>query len=65
MDCGNWQVGHYILLSGGLVREGQCGVRAASGWHLMRKLLRFSVEAGKLKAMEAIELGPRGKSALP
>ena len=42
------------------LNPGACGHQ---GWHLMRTLLRFSVEAGKLKAMEAVELGPRGRGA--
>ena len=39
------------------LNPGACGHH---GWHLMRTLLRFSVEDGKLKAMDAVELGLRG-----
>jgi hypothetical protein len=42
------------------LNPGACGHH---GWHSMRTMLRFNVEAGKLSAMEAIELGPRGQSA--
>ncbi|MEZ5401090.1 MAG: metallophosphoesterase family protein [Bryobacteraceae bacterium] len=41
------------------MNPGACG---HTGWHSMRTLLRFSVLEGKLKAMEAIELGPRGRN---
>jgi putative phosphoesterase len=41
------------------LNPGACG---HTGWHLVRTLLRFTVEGGKLSAMEAIELGPRGRS---
>jgi uncharacterized protein len=38
------------------MNPGACGHK---GWHLVRTLLRFTVEAGKISAVEAIELGPR------
>jgi putative phosphoesterase len=44
------------------LNPGACGHH---GWHQTRTLLRFTVEAGKLKAMEAIELGPRGGRVKP
>lgn len=40
------------------MNPGACG---HSGWHKMRTLLRFSIEATKISAVEAIELGPRGR----
>lgn len=42
------------------LNPGACG---HVGWHAMRTVLRFTVESGKLSAMEAIELGARGRSA--
>lgn len=40
------------------LNPGACGHQ---GWHLVRTLLRFSVDGGVLKDMHAIELGPRGR----
>jgi uncharacterized protein len=37
------------------------GAAGHQGWHLVRTLLRFTVEQGKLSDMVAIELGPRGR----
>lgn len=42
------------------LNPGACG---RQGWHTVRTLLRFSIEAGKLSRMEAIELGPRSAQA--
>lgn len=39
------------------MNPGACGHH---GWRLMRTVLRFTVEAGNISAVEAIELGPRG-----
>ena len=39
------------------MNPGACG---HSGWHQMRTVLRFTVEQGKIRNVEAIELGPRG-----
>jgi hypothetical protein len=39
------------------VNPGACGHQ---GWHLVRTMLRFTVEVGKISGVEAIELGPRG-----
>ncbi len=36
------------------------GAAGRHGWHVMRTLLRFSIDAGKLKDLEVIELGKRG-----
>ncbi len=36
------------------------GAAGRHGWHQMRTLLRFSIDAGKLKDLEVIELGRRG-----
>lgn len=36
------------------------GAAGKEGFHKVRTLLRFSIEAGKVKDMEAIELGARG-----
>ena len=40
------------------LNPGACG---HTGWHLVRTMLRFTVEDGKLSQMEAIELGKRGR----
>ena len=40
------------------MNPGACGHQ---GWHLMRTLLRFTVADGKISALEAIELGARGR----
>ena len=40
------------------MNPGACG---HSGWHTIRTALRFSVEAGQITGVEAIELGPRGR----
>jgi uncharacterized protein len=40
------------------MNPGACGHH---GWHLVRTMLRFTVEAGKMSGIEAIELGPRGR----
>lgn len=37
------------------------GAAGHQGWHLMRTMLRFTIDAGKVSAVEAIELGPRGR----
>jgi putative phosphoesterase len=42
------------------MNPGACGHH---GWHLVRTLLRFNVQAGKISGVEAIELGPRGRKA--
>jgi len=44
------------------MNPGACG---HNGWHLMRTLLRFTVEAGKISDAQAIELGPRGRRPAP
>jgi putative phosphoesterase len=41
------------------MNPGACGYY---GWHNVRTLLRFSVEAGKISGLEAIELGPRSRT---
>ncbi len=41
------------------MNPGACG---HTGWHKVRTLLRFTVEGGKISSVEAIELGPRGRS---
>ena len=43
------------------MNPGACGHH---GWHLMRTVLRFTVEAGKISDLEAIELGPRGRRSV-
>jgi hypothetical protein len=40
------------------LNPGACGHH---GWHTVRTILRFTVEDGRLSAMEAIELGARGR----
>lgn len=41
------------------MNPGACG---RVGWHTVRTLLRFTVEAGKISDVAAIELGPRSKN---
>ena len=40
------------------MNPGACG---HNGWHVVRTLLRFTVEGGKISDVQAIELGPRGR----
>lgn len=40
------------------MNPGACG---HNGWHLVRTILRFRIESGKILGAEAIELGPRGR----
>jgi hypothetical protein len=40
------------------MNPGACG---HNGWHIVRTLLRFTVEAGKISGVQAIEPGPRGQ----
>jgi hypothetical protein len=40
------------------MNPGACG---HPGWHLVRTVLRFSVETGKISEVQAIELCPRGR----
>jgi len=42
------------------MNPGACGHH---GWHKIRTILRFTVEAEKISGVEAIELGPRGRKA--
>jgi putative phosphoesterase len=37
------------------------GAAGHNGWHMVRTVLRFEMEGGKLQNLEAIELGPRGR----
>jgi putative phosphoesterase len=39
------------------------GAAGYHGWHLVRTLVRFTVEEGKLSRVEAVELGPRSRKA--
>ncbi len=41
------------------MNPGACG---QYGWHTIRTVLRFTVDGGKFSGVEAIELGPRGRS---
>jgi putative phosphoesterase len=41
------------------MNPGACGHQ---GWHLIRTILRFTVEAGKISDVVATELGPRGRA---
>jgi len=43
------------------MNPGACG---HNGWHNVRTLLRFSIEAGKIFNIEAIELGLRGRTGM-
>lgn len=38
------------------------GAAGHHGWHTVRTILRFQIDAGKLGNMQAIELGARGRS---
>lgn len=49
-----------LTLSESAVYKGAAGHH---GWHKIRTLLRFKMEAAKLSGVEAIELGPRGRNA--
>jgi hypothetical protein len=40
------------------MNPGACG---HVGWHSVRTMLRFTVGAGKISGVEAIELGRRGR----
>jgi putative phosphoesterase len=40
------------------MNPGACGYY---GWHKVRTVLRFTIDGGKISAVEAIELGPRGR----
>lgn len=40
------------------INPGACG---REGWHKMKTILRFSIEAGQIKDLELIELGLRGE----
>lgn len=40
------------------------GAAGHHGWHKVRTVLRFEIEDGKVHNLEAIELGPRGRSGL-
>jgi putative phosphoesterase len=42
------------------MNPGACGHH---GWHLVRTILRFSVENSKISGLQAIELGPRGRKS--
>jgi putative phosphoesterase len=44
------------------MNPGACG---HNGWHLVRTLLRFTVESGKISTVQAVELGPRGRGKIP
>ena len=41
------------------LNPGACG---SHGWHKVRTVLRFTVEAGRIAALEAIELGMRSRA---
>jgi putative phosphoesterase len=42
------------------MNPGACGHH---GWHTVRTMLRFRVDAANISGVEAIELGPRGRAA--
>jgi hypothetical protein len=44
-----------------LRQERENGACGHNGWHLVRTLLPFSVEAAKISCGQAIELGSRGR----
>jgi len=41
------------------------GAAGHHGWHTMRTMLRFQIDAGKISNLEAIELGVRGRAVKP
>jgi putative phosphoesterase len=43
------------------MNPGACGHH---GWHLVRTILRFSVNQSKISDVQAIELGPRGRKSV-
>ena len=44
------------------MNPGACGHH---GWHVVRTVLRFTIAAGRISNVEAIELGPRGRAKRP
>jgi predicted phosphodiesterase len=44
------------------MNPGACGHQ---GWHQVRTIMRFSVNAGKISSVQAIELGARGRRTGP
>ena len=40
------------------------GAAGHQGWHTVRTLLRFTVREGQVSEVEAVELGPRGRSVV-
>lgn len=41
------------------LNPGACG---DTGWHQVKTLMRFTLDAGKIRDLQIIELGPRGRS---
>jgi hypothetical protein len=39
------------------------GAAGHIGWHLVRTVVRFTIDAGKIRDLEAIDLGQRGRNA--
>ncbi len=37
------------------------GAAGHNGWHLMRTMLRFTIDGDRIHGVEAIELGARGR----
>jgi putative phosphoesterase len=59
--------GHSHILKVSRVREQNLiqmnpGAAGHHGWHKERTVLRFTVAAGKVSQLEAIQLGPRGRA---
>lgn len=42
------------------LNPGACG---NEGWHQVKTLMRFTLDAGAIRELQVIELGPRGKNA--
>jgi putative phosphoesterase len=42
------------------MNPGACG---HNGWHTIRTLLRLQIDSGKVHTVQAVELGPRGRSS--
>jgi putative phosphoesterase len=58
--------GHSHILKVQMDTSLQClhinpGAAGKHGWHTMRTMVRFTVDCGKIKDLEVIELGKRGK----
>ena len=60
--CGHSHILKVMQVNGRSLLHINPGAAGVQGFHQMRTMLRFEVEAGKLQNMEVIELGKRGKA---